>query len=430
MPPVNKLNFFSKHLAMWLSQADWHFVTLLSTAIECVDELPDDCDSLINELLLRYPEKPSEPALAGHLQSSYRLSSWFKRGQSAPKIMRFNLDSPTFIERDNREYPRIDTPGDLADWLKITPSQLEWFSNCWRFDSNTPRYLQHYQYQLMEKRDGRMRLIEKPKTTLKRLQRKIYQEILSTLETHPAVHGFRKDRNCISHASVHTGKKYLLMFDITDCFQSIHWPMVKVVFKRMGYPDAVSILLTALCTHSVRLKPAQLKLFDTAQRNRLRQRHLPQGAPTSPALTNAALHRLDIRLTGLAHHFGLDYSRYADDLAMSGNTHRDWRFLEPLIGGICLDEGVTLNYKKTRIKKSHQKQRVVGIVVNSKTNIDRNYFDTLKAILTNCTKYGLDSQNRYRHPHFRAHLLGRIQYVKSLNERRGAKLEKLYQAIN
>ena len=115
---------------------------------------------------------------------------------------------------------------------------------------------------------------------------------------------------------------------------------------------------------------------------------------------------------------------------MSGNRHRDWRFLEPLIGGICLDEGVTLNYKKTRIKRSHQKQRVVGIVVNAKANVDRKYFDTLKATLTNCARYGLDSQNRHEHPQFHAHLLGRIQYVKTLNEQRGLKLEQIYRDID
>jgi len=96
--------------------------------------------------------------------------------------------------------------------------------------------------------------IEKPKTTLKRLQRKIYQEILINLENHPAVHGFCKKRNCRSHALQHVGKHYVLLYDIQECFHSIGWPMVKSVFKRMGYPEAVSIHLTALCTHSVYLR--------------------------------------------------------------------------------------------------------------------------------------------------------------------------------
>ena len=415
---------------MWYFQVDWHYVTLLGITIECVDNLPDNCDTLINELLIRYPAKPSQRAITSWLLSSRLVRSWLRRGSSAPKITRFNLDSPAFTAQANSRQPAIDTIGDLADWLEVTQTQLDWFSTGWRHSPSTPDSLNHYRYQLLEKRDGRMRLIEKPKATLKRLQRRIYDEILSTRETHPAVHGFCIDRGCLSHASIHTQKRYLCLYDIADCFQSIDWSMVKAVFNRLGYPESVSIRLTSLCTHSVRLEPAQLRLFDTAQRERLRQRHLPQGAPASPALANAAMHRLDQRLTGLAHHFALDYSRYADDIAMSGNTYRDWRFLESLVGKICTEEGLRLNYKKTRIKKPHQKQRVTGIVVNNKTNVDRKYFDTLKATLTNCKRYGLSSQNRQGHPNFRAHLVGRIQYVKSLNEQKGFKLEQIYQQIN
>lgn len=427
---MNKRAFFSKQLAQSLFQTDWYFSTLLSVTIESVSELPDDCNTLINELLLRHPVKPSEKFITQFLQSSKRLSGWFSGNTTTPKITRFNLEGSTFTANVNGQYPRIDTLGDLFEWLELTQAELEWFANFWRFDASAPAKLQHYRYEILEKRDGRMRLIEKPKTTLKRLQRKIYEEILSASDTHPAAHGFCKGRSCLSHASIHVGKQYLLLFDIAECFQSIGWSKVKSVFLSIGYPDAVSTYLAALCTHSVRLEQAQLSLFDATQRDRLKQRHLPQGAPSSPALANAVLHRLDLRLSGLAKSLDLDYSRYADDIAMSSDNHRDWRFLEPVIGGICLDEGVALNYKKTRIKRSHQKQRVVGVVVNSKVNIDRKYFDTLKATLTNCARFGLHSQNRYENPQFRAHLLGRIQYVKSLNEQKGLKLAKIYREID
>jgi len=426
---MNKRAFFCKQLAAWFFQVDWHYSTLLGITINCVDKPPTDCNALINEVLLQFPEKPPERVISAYLLTSTHVSTWFNGRTPSPKIKQFNLDSPTCVVPANKLHPPIDTLKDLAEWLALTPSQLNWFANIWRIDGSTPRRLQHYQYQMLEKRDGGVRLIEKPKATLKQLQRKIYHEILSNLETHPMAHGFAKGRSCHSHAAVHIGKRYLLLFDITECFQSIDWPMVKSVFKRLGYPDAVAVHLTALCTHRVNLKPAQLAHFNDAQKNRLRQRHLPQGAPSSPALANAALRGLDSRLAGLARHLGLDYSRYADDIAMSSNHHRDWRFVETLIGAICLDEGVTLNNKKTRIKKYHQKQRVVGIVVNSKANVDRQYFDTLKATLTNCKRYGLESQNHNQHPHFRAHLLGRIQYVKSLNEHRGLKLERIYQDI-
>jgi len=429
MSGVNEKAFFSKHLAVWFHQVDWHYVTLLSVAIECVNELPDDCDTLLSGMLIRYPIKPSESVIAAYLQSSVQLAEWFKRGTLSPKIIRFNLDTNACIKPENSLHPGIDTLGDLADWLELPKPQLDWYANLWRFDAKTPEHLKHYQYQFLEKRDGSTRLIEKPKSTLKRIQRKINNEILSTLAIHTAAHGFCKNRNCLSHASLHTGRRYVLQYDIAECFQSINWLMVKGVFKRLDYSASVCAHLTALCTHRVHLPLAQLRQFNSEQRDRLQQRHLPQGAPSSPALANAVLHQLDVRLSGLASHYGLSYSRYADDIALSGNRERDWRFLEPLIGAICLEEGLTLNYKKTRIKRPHQKQRITGIVVNSKANVDRKYFDNLKAILTNCSRHGIDSQNRFEHPNFRSHLLGRIQYVKSLNQKKGLKLENIYSNI-
>jgi len=427
---VDTQAFFSRHLAQWLFHVDWHYRSLLGIAIECVRDLPDDCDALIHALLTRHPDKPSEKAINDFLQSSERLTTWFKFRTSAPKIHRFNLAHSTFKGLKNSPLAAIDTPGDLANWLGLKKTELDWFANVWRIDQSTPHHLQHYRYQLLEKRDGKMRLIEQPKTTLKTIQRKINKDILEYANTHPAAHGFCKGKSCLSHASIHTGKQYLLTFDIAECFQSIQWPKVYSVFKQMGYPANVSTYLATLCTHRVRLKKTQYTFFDQTQKHRLKQRHLPQGAPTSPALANAALQHLDVRLSGLAKSLDLSYSRYADDIAMSGQKHRDWRFLEPLIGSICLEEGLTLNYKKTRIKRSHQKQRLVGIVVNKKVNVDRRYFDNLKATLTNCKRHGLDSQNREQHPQFRAQLLGRIQYVKSLNEQRGLKLERLYREID
>ncbi len=421
--------FFTRQLGSWMYQADWHYKTLLAVVIESVDDLPNDCDALINELLLHYSKTPTEAELGRFLHSSARVSNWLT-SNPAPTIKRLNLDGDRFTgDYAAGRLPAIDTVGELADWLSLSLAELDWFANLWRTASATPEYLKHYQYQFIKKNYDQTRLIEKPKTRLKLLQRKIYQEILTTADVHPAAHGFCKGRSCLTHAATHTGKNYVMSYDIAQCFQSIGWLRVKTVFMRMGYTPNVSSYLTALCTHRVQLKRSQLALFDFTQRSRLQQRHLPQGAPTSPALTNIVLYRLDQRLTGLANKLDLDYSRYADDIALSGNTHRDYRFLQPLVGGICLDEGVALNHRKTRLKRRHQKQRLTGIVVNDKINIDRKQFDILKATLINCVRHGLHSQNRNNHPDFSAHLFGKIQYVKSVNNAKGLKLERIYRDI-
>ncbi len=426
---MNKQTFFIKHLAQWLFEVDWHYNTLVGISIECTNDFPSDGNELINELLLRYPVKPTQNSITNFLLESDRITNWFKFKINRPTIKRFSL-KPKPSSLIEKPLPTIDSVGDLAEWLSLSVSELDWFTQCWREDAFSSEHFKHYRYDLLEKRSGGMRLIEKPKTKLKKVQHKIYHEILCTLNTHPAAHGFCIGRNCVSHASNHIGKRYLMSYDIADCFHSINWPLIKAVFLRLGYTTEVASYLTALCTHRVQLNYKTWRLFNSAQQSRLKQRHLPQGAPTSPALANAALHRLDFRLAGLAKKLDMDYSRYADDIALSSNTHRDWRFLEPLIGSICLDEGISLNYNKTRIKRSHQKQRLVGIVVNTKTNIDRQYFDSLKATLINCKRYGLDSQNRNGHAHFREHLYGRIQYVKSLNKQRGEKLERIYHEID
>jgi len=387
---VSKQAFFAQQLARWLYTAEWHFTTLLGITVECTQHLPDDCDALINELLQRYPAKPSQTEISEFLRASARLANWFHHELNNPTLTRVTIEQPVSDAQAaeqliNKQLPIIATVGDLAHWLSLTMPQLDWLANLWRHDTSTPDHLKHYQYELLEKRDGGMRLIEKPKARLKQIQRKIYQHILTSADIHPAAHGFYKGKNCLSHASNHVGKRYLMLYDITDCFHSISWPAVKSVFIRLGYSQEVSTYLTALCTHRVQLDTKTLQQFNRAQQARLKQRHLPQGAPSSPMLVNAVLHRLDLRLTGLANKLDIDYSRYADDIAMSSNTHRDWRFLEPLVGSICLDEGVTLNYRKTRIKRRHQKQRLVGVVVNNKPNVDRAYFDALKATLTNIT---------------------------------------------
>ncbi|MFK8078262.1 MAG: reverse transcriptase family protein [Granulosicoccus sp.] len=426
---MNKRAFFTSQLAYWFFEVEWHYKTLLSVSIECVADLPDDVNALIDELLLKYPARPSQRKIASFLNASERLCHWFDRNSIQPTMTRFTLQHTNANTAIEKPFPTLTTVGDLAQWLSVTSTELDWFANCWRDELSTPKHLQHYQYHIVEKRSGGMRLIEQPKVELKRIQRRINELILNNLDTHAAAHGFCRGRNCVSHASNHVGKRYLITYDIADCFHSIDWPVIKNVFRRIGYSEQVSFYLAALCSHRVQLDYKSLRQFTRAQRSRLIQRHLPQGAPTSPALANAALHQLDVRLTGLANSLEMDYSRYADDIAMSSNVHRDWRFLESLIGGICLEEGVSLNHRKTRTKRPHQKQRLVGIVVNTKPNIDRQYYDTLKATLTNCKKFGLESQNREGHLHFRAQLLGRIQYVKSLSKNKGEKLERIYRDI-
>lgn len=159
--------------------------------------------------------------------------------------------------------------------------------------------------------------------------------------------------------------------------------------------------------------------------------HLAQGAPTSPALANLAAWRLDHRLQRLASRFEANYTRYADDLAFSGDEvfrEKIQRFLR-LAEAITRDEGFTLNPAKTRIMDRSTAQRITGLVVNQHINVPRKTYDELKAALHNCAKFGPDGQNRQMIADFRAHLDGRISWIETVNPARGAKLRRLFHRI-
>jgi RNA-directed DNA polymerase len=159
--------------------------------------------------------------------------------------------------------------------------------------------------------------------------------------------------------------------------------------------------------------------------------HLPQGAPTSPALANLLAYRVDCRLAGLAGSAGAAYTRYADDLAFSGDEAyaRQAEHFSVQAAAILLEEGFTVHHRKTRIMRSGVRQQLAGQVVNVHLNVARTDFDRLKAILTNCIRLGPDSQNRGNHPSFRAHLLGRINFVTMVNAARGARLRGIFDQI-
>ncbi|MCI0380248.1 MAG: reverse transcriptase family protein [Gemmataceae bacterium] len=291
-----------------------------------------------------------------------------------------------------------------------------------------------------------MRLLESPKQKLKALQRKILHELLDLVPAHAAVHGFRRGHSIVTYAAPHVGQAMVLRLDLSDFFVSVPARRVRALFRALGYPRQVAHLLTGLCTHAT----PEAAWPDNAGQNsdpvlserkrnedwRTRRRHagphLPQGAPTSPALANLCTFRLDARLSGLAEAAGAGYTRYADDLAFSGgpNFARAARRFQHHAARIILEEGFDVNWKKTRKMRPATQQRLAGVVVNVRPNIRRKDYDELKAILHNCRRRGPNLQNRSNNPEFRAHLLGRIAHVASIHAERGRKLQLAFDGIN
>ena len=218
--------------------------------------------------------------------------------------------------------------------------------------------------------------------------------------------------------------------DLSNFFPTFAAARIQALFRTLGYPESVADLLTGICTNAA---PRSLfEGFSLESRSLYCRPHLPQGAPASPSLANLCSYRLDCRLSALAASAGAKYTCYADDLAFSGGPDFDRhaaRF-STHVAAILLDEGFAVNHRKTRIMRPGTAQRLAGLVVNRYPNVARADFDRLKAILTNCVRFGPESQNRHGHERYREHLDGRIAFVESINPARGARLRAIARHIN
>ena len=202
----------------------------------------------------------------------------------------------------------------------------------------------HYQEFWMKKRSGGYRMISAPDNHLHAIQSTIYSRILSSVTiVHPAAVGFRCGRSVVDNAAPHLGKRYVLKMDIHDFFGSIRSPRVRQTFKKIGYPENVSKVLGALCCL---------------------HRHLPQGAPTSPALSNIVGYEMDRKLAALAAEYGVTYTRYADDLTFSGDVFPKEQII-PQVKRIIRDEKFEPNHKKTHFMNQSSRKIITGVSVAS-----------------------------------------------------------------
>ena len=334
--------------------------------------------------------------------------------------------------------PRIESVGELAAWLNLSEAELAWFADLRRMNARAKNAkFRHYHYRVLQKKSGSIRLIEAPKERLRELQRFLLREILEKIPAYPAAHGFQKGRSIKTFTAPHVGGRVVLRMDLRDFFPSISGPRVQALFRTAGYPDAVAERLGGICTNAAPLGMWKSlgRGLDAASIAEARvlygSPHLPQGAPSSPALANVCAWRVDCRLSGLAAASGARYTRYADDLAFSGDEPFE-RCVERFAlraAAILQEEGFEVHHRKTRVMRHGVRQHLAGIVANEKLNVVRADFDKLKAILTNCVRHGAESQNREGHPAFRQHLDGRVGFVEMVNAARGAKLRRIFERI-
>lgn len=220
-----------------------------------------------------------------------------------------------------------------------------------------------YEYFYLPKRTGGFRQITKPKTPgLLLIQRNLNFLLNLVYNQHPNSHGFTWNKNILTNASVHTGRKYVLNIDIKDFFPSIANYHIKNLFSSKPFcfsEEIVSSLVKICCNNN----------------------QLPQGAPTSPVLTNIICFPLDIELKKLSESLNINYTRYADDITFSSDSAIfDVKFKD-IIESHLISKGFTINNKKYRLQNRTKRQEVTGLTVNEKPNINRKYIRNLRAIL-------------------------------------------------
>ena len=266
---------------------------------------------------------------------SWRASSW--RGTPLPEVaararqqrkpLRVQSVATVPGQMGVRRWPvpEIDDLVGLATLLELPLDQLPWAADVRGLQRRTsPGPLHLYHHRWVARPGAVPRLLESPTPLLRAVLRRVLDRILCWVPVHPAAHGFVRGRSAVTNARMHLGVEQLVCLDLKTFFATITATRVKGLYTSMGYSEAVVRTLTGLCSHQTPLHvlrgmPAG---GDSSARHRLRaelrDRHLPQGAPTSPALANLAAFGLDRRLAGYAAATGLTYSRYADDLTFSG----------------------------------------------------------------------------------------------------------------
>lgn len=304
--------------------------------------------------------------------------------------------------------PVITTAAELAAAIGITPSHLSWLT--YHRGAST---IDHYSRFTIPKRSGGVRVISSPKRHLRKAQSWMLDTLLKPIEVHEAAMAFRPGRSILDNALQHTGKAIVIRMDLKDFFPSIGLRRVRGLFESFGYNQGIATLLALLTTECPRVAAS----LDGEKRFvALGARSLPQGACTSPALTNILCRHLDSRLAGAAKGYGFTYTRYADDLVFSHSGPDDeiGSFLG-LVSLIIANEGFEVNAEKTRVMRPHQRQAVTGVVVNEKPAVSRHDIRRFRAFLHHCETEGFQAVSERLGKNAQLYAAGYLSFLHMVN---------------
>lgn len=326
----------------------------------------------------------------------------------------WDLPDPEARAAEN-ELPPLDSAGQLAEALGLSIPELRGLT----YHRDVASSINYTRFTI-PKRDGTERAIWAPLPRLKEAQRWVLRNIVEKLLVHGSVHGFVAGRSTLTNAEAHPDPDLVVRIDIKDFFPTVTFPRVKGVFRKAGYREEVATLLALLCTEPPR------EVVDHEGQTlyvAVGPRCLPQGAPTSPALTNTLGLSMDRRLSGLAAKLGWRYTRYADDLTFSRPAGQAGPpRLGTLLGSagrIVRAEGFAVHPEKTGVARTGGAQRITGLVVNGTAppRVPRDFRRRLRAAIHNRLqgKPGREGESL-------STLLGWAAYVHMADPGQGAKL--------
>ncbi len=426
-------------LALAFLDGDWRRPALVDRGRVVLGRRPRWLSQLAGQLLEQYPRPPRDRPR--ELATVLRTLPAADRATGARPLR--VVPAGTRMVVNPWRLPELHDLADLAAAVRLSEGDLAWFADVRRMARHTAvEPLRHYRVTTRASSSGAVRVLEAPKVRLKTLQRRLLSQIVGRIPPHDACHGFRPGRSVASFATPHVGQAVVVRLDLESFFAAVDVGRVYGTFRTAGYPEAVAHALAGLTTTVLPQPvwrsvphPSDPTLLEAHWRlgRRLASPHLPQGAPTSPALANLVARRLDVRLSALAQSWDGVYTRYADDLAFSAG--RSWsssgtsRLLD-LVGEVVRDEGFRLNDRKTAVLPRTGRQVVGGLVVNEMPKVARREVDALRALLHNCAVRGAAGQNRDAHPDFERHLRGRVAWVGQHDPARGARLLAQLEAVD
>ena len=320
--------------------------------------------------------------------------------------------------------PQLGSAVDLALAMNVSLGEVRFLAFHRRTSTTT-----HYRRFGIAKKTGGIRVISAPMPRLKRAQEWILFNILEKVELHRAAHGFRRGRSIVTNARPHVGSDVVINVDVENFFPTVTFPRIRGVFRKLGYSGQVATVLALICSEP-EVEEVELdgRTFFVAKT----ERRLPQGAPSSPAITNIICRGLDARLFHVAEQLGFRYTRYADDITFSGSGHAVQEIGRALrrVTHVVAEEGFTLHPQKTRIQRKSRRQEVTGLVVNNGISVKREVLRRFRSLLFQIERDGPAGKRWGQSTNVMPSIEGFANFVAMVDAEKGAALQSRVRSLH